>query len=145
MTLVRNRPLLLIPAFGLLLVAGLWSAVLYQLAREERSELATEMRATEALAALFEEHTLGSIRDADRTLLVIKYQIEHSGSVDLDQHLILANLRFRHLAGPQASLASISIDDEGLHHAPPVSFLFSGLNMMLIIITRKACRRHRCR
>ena len=83
MTLVRNRPLLLIPAFGLLLVAALWSAVLYQLAREERSELATEMRATEALAALFEEHTLGSIRDADRTLLVIKYQIEHSGGVDL--------------------------------------------------------------
>ncbi|MEO8304282.1 MAG: diguanylate cyclase [Betaproteobacteria bacterium] len=84
---VHMQPLLLIPAFGLLLIAALWFAVLSQVADEERSVLAAGMSDTEAFVASFEQHTLASIRNADRTLLLMKYEMERSGKVDLRQML----------------------------------------------------------
>jgi len=37
--------------------------------------------------------------------------------VDLDQYVILAQLRVWHFASPYAILASITIDDECFHHS----------------------------
>lgn len=75
-TLFRVRPLLMIPFFGVLLIAAMWTAVWYQLAIEQRAVLAAAMRDTESFAAAFEQHTLRCIRDADRTLLFVRYEIE---------------------------------------------------------------------
>ena len=39
--------------------------------------------------------------------------------VDLDQHVVLAHLGLRHLAGPKAAAASVAVDDECPHVSPP--------------------------
>src|SRR2546423_3600995 len=53
-------------------------------------------------------------------------QVDTSG-VDLDQDVILPQLRLWHVASPHAILASITIDDEGLHH---MFFLLSDLQAL---------------
>jgi hypothetical protein len=39
----------------------------------------------------------------------------HAGGVDLDQYVVLPDLRVRHFASPHAIGASITIDDECFH------------------------------
>ena len=76
-------PLLLIPAFGLLLIVAGWIAMLHQLDSERRRILDAEMRDTESFVAAFEQYALRAIKDTDRTALLIKYAFERDGSVDL--------------------------------------------------------------
>jgi diguanylate cyclase (GGDEF)-like protein/PAS domain S-box-containing protein len=74
---------LLIPILGLLLIAGRWTSVLYQLAGDEATVLAQATSDTERLAESFEQHAVRTLRDADRTLLMLKHAFETNGSVDL--------------------------------------------------------------
>jgi hypothetical protein len=74
---------LLIPAFGLILIAALWVVRLHQVEVEQQRTLETAMRDTESTVAAFEQYALRAIRDADRTTLLVKYALERDGVVNL--------------------------------------------------------------
>jgi diguanylate cyclase (GGDEF)-like protein/PAS domain S-box-containing protein len=74
-----------LPAFGLLLIAALWTATLMQLAAGERAALAAGMRDTENFAAAYEQATRRALKDADRTTLLVKHAFEHYATFDLTQ------------------------------------------------------------
>jgi PAS domain S-box-containing protein len=76
-------PVLLIPAFGLILIAALWTTRLHQVDVEQQRTLETAMRDSESVVAAFEQYALRAIRDADRTTLLIKYALERDGAVNL--------------------------------------------------------------
>ncbi len=78
-----DRPLLLIPVFGVLLVAGLWLAIVSRLDSERETTLASEMRETEGFAGAFAEYSIRELRDIDRTTRFVKAQFERDGVVDL--------------------------------------------------------------
>ena len=79
----RNPWLLLLPAFGALLVGAIWALTLVQLNATERALLAAALHDTESFASAFEQSTRRTIRDADRTTLVVQNEFESSGTVDL--------------------------------------------------------------
>jgi PAS domain S-box-containing protein len=80
----RMRRIALVPAFGLLLVAALWAAMLKQLDDDRQSILDHAALETQAVAAAFEQHALRALKNADRTALRVKYEFESNGKVDLD-------------------------------------------------------------
>jgi diguanylate cyclase (GGDEF)-like protein/PAS domain S-box-containing protein len=77
------RSLFFIPAFGLLLLAGLWLALAHRIETQRDATLAAAMRGTESFADAFSEYTLRSLRDIDRTAWLVKAQFERDGMVDL--------------------------------------------------------------
>jgi diguanylate cyclase (GGDEF)-like protein/PAS domain S-box-containing protein len=72
-----------LPAFGLVLVAGLWAATLLQLQSTERTLIGAKIRDTENEAASFERYTLQAIKDVDQTARLIKHDFEQHGTLDL--------------------------------------------------------------
>src|SRR6266498_6118294 len=78
-----DRPLLLIPVFGIVLVVGLWLAIVSRLDTERETTLASAMRATEGFAGAFAEYSIRELRDIDRTTRLVKAQFERNGVVDL--------------------------------------------------------------
>jgi diguanylate cyclase (GGDEF)-like protein/PAS domain S-box-containing protein len=72
-----------LPAFGLLLIAALWTATWLQLEATERALIGAATRDTEILAEEFEQYTRRAIKDADRTALLVKHDFEQHGAVDL--------------------------------------------------------------
>jgi hypothetical protein len=77
-----DRPLLLIPVFGIVLVAGLWLAIVNRLDSEREATLASAMRATEGFARAFAAYSIRELRDIDRTTQLVKAQFERNGVVD---------------------------------------------------------------
>jgi diguanylate cyclase (GGDEF)-like protein/PAS domain S-box-containing protein len=73
----------LIPVFGVLLIAALWSAVLYQIAMEERDTRVGAKRDTQAYVAGFAQHVLRKLRESDRTLQLLKWEIEQGRGLHL--------------------------------------------------------------
>jgi diguanylate cyclase (GGDEF)-like protein/PAS domain S-box-containing protein len=78
-----KRSLWALPAFGLLLIAALWTATWLQLQATERGLINAATRDTENLAAEFEEYTRRTIKDADRTALLVKHEFGQHDTVDL--------------------------------------------------------------
>jgi diguanylate cyclase (GGDEF)-like protein/PAS domain S-box-containing protein len=78
-----TRSLVLIPLFGALLLAAMWTAFVVRQHNERAAVLATELRQIDSVAAAFSEHTLRKLRDIDRTSWVIKAQFERDGIVNL--------------------------------------------------------------
>ncbi|HEX3643954.1 MAG TPA: diguanylate cyclase [Vicinamibacterales bacterium] len=72
-----------LPAFGLLLVAGLWAATWVQLESTERALIGAATHTTETLAAEFEQYTRHAINDVDRMTLLVKHEFERHNSMDL--------------------------------------------------------------
>ncbi len=85
------RALLLVPAFGVLLIAALWFALSIRLETDRSETLYAAMRSTESEAAAFAEYVAGELRDIDRTTLIIAAQFERDGTVDL-RSLVRRNL-----------------------------------------------------
>jgi diguanylate cyclase (GGDEF)-like protein/PAS domain S-box-containing protein len=81
----HKRSLWALPAFGLLLVAAIWTATWLQLRATERELISAETHDTESLTAEFEEYTRRAIDDADRTALLVKHEYEQRGMVDLPE------------------------------------------------------------
>src|SRR5437867_7733037 len=77
------RTLLLIPAFGVLLLTGLWLALASRLHAERAAEVTGAMHATESFAAALSEYALRGLRDIDRTAWLVKAQFERDGIVNL--------------------------------------------------------------
>ena len=77
------RWLMLIPAFGVSIVAVMWICVLSQLDTERKLVLDAALRDTESYVKAFAEHTQRILGEADRTALLLKYQFEKDGAIDL--------------------------------------------------------------
>ncbi|MEO8847214.1 MAG: diguanylate cyclase [Casimicrobiaceae bacterium] len=91
-SLTRHRlSLWALPAFGLLLIAGLWLTIHVQLQTIQRVRLAAITQETESLAASYEQFTRRALDDADRMARVIKYEYERNETLDL-QGLIRAGV-----------------------------------------------------
>jgi diguanylate cyclase (GGDEF)-like protein/hemerythrin-like metal-binding protein/PAS domain S-box-containing protein len=79
----------LIAVAGILLVGGIW-IVAWHFAQVERQLLLDQAtRATEGVAATFEQRTLRTIKNADVTALLLKDQYEREGRVDIARALAL--------------------------------------------------------
>lgn len=75
---LRNLSIVIV-LFGIFLIAAAWMAV-YNLYRVEKEEdWNNALRDTANLARAFEEHTLRTLRAADQTALLLKYQYEQDG------------------------------------------------------------------
>jgi diguanylate cyclase (GGDEF)-like protein/PAS domain S-box-containing protein len=72
-----------LPTFGLLLIAALWTSTWLQLQATERALIGAATHSTESLAASFERYTRRAIKDADRTLRLVKHEFELRGALDL--------------------------------------------------------------
>jgi diguanylate cyclase (GGDEF)-like protein/PAS domain S-box-containing protein len=72
-----------LPAFGLLLVAGIWAAAWVQLQATEHALIGAATHTTETLAEEFEQYTRRAISDIDLTTRLVKHEFEHHGSIDL--------------------------------------------------------------
>jgi diguanylate cyclase (GGDEF)-like protein/PAS domain S-box-containing protein len=72
-----------LPAFGLLLVAGMWAATWLQLQTTERALIGAATHTTENLAEEFEQYTRRAIKDVDRMALLVKHEFEQHNSIDL--------------------------------------------------------------
>src|SRR5450432_1444459 len=79
------RPVLLIPAFGLLLILALWVATLAQLSTDKKIVLDHALEDTQRVAVAFEQHTLRVIKEIDRSALKIKYDFEANGTANLEK------------------------------------------------------------
>lgn len=79
----HEHPLWALPAFGLLLIAAVWTATWLQLQETERALIGAATHDTENLTAEFEQYTRRTIKDADRTALLVKHEFEQHGVVDL--------------------------------------------------------------
>jgi diguanylate cyclase (GGDEF)-like protein/PAS domain S-box-containing protein len=77
------RSLWALPAFGLLLIVAVWTATWLQLQSNERGLVARVAEETEAFATSFEQSTRHAIEDADRLALLVKYEYEAHGALDL--------------------------------------------------------------
>ncbi|NDP43595.1 MAG: diguanylate cyclase, partial [Aromatoleum sp.] len=85
------RPLLAIPAFGVMLVAAVWTATLLQLATSERAAVTAALRDTENFVATYEQYARRAIKNADRTALLVKREFERDGAMNLPE-LVAAGL-----------------------------------------------------
>ncbi|MEP7061528.1 MAG: diguanylate cyclase [Betaproteobacteria bacterium] len=103
----HKQSLWAIPAFGLLLLAGMWTAAIKQLAADESGLLARITQDTHAYASAFEQYTRHAIDEADRLSLLVKFEYEHHGAGDLSP-LIRAGV----IDGQSIVLVSI-IDADG--------------------------------
>jgi diguanylate cyclase (GGDEF)-like protein/PAS domain S-box-containing protein len=72
-----------LPAFGLLLVAGMWAAAWLQMQATERALVGATTHTTENLAAEFEQFTQRAIKDVDWMALLVKHEFEQHNSIDL--------------------------------------------------------------
>jgi diguanylate cyclase (GGDEF)-like protein/PAS domain S-box-containing protein len=74
-----------LPAFGLLLIAGMWAAAWVQLQATEHALIGAATHATESLAEEFEQYTRRAINDIDLSTRLVKHEFEHHDSIDLAQ------------------------------------------------------------
>jgi hypothetical protein len=72
-----------LPAFGLVLIAALWTATWLQLQSTERTLIGEKVRDTEKEVAAFERYTRQVIKDVDQTARLVKHEFEQQGSHDL--------------------------------------------------------------
>jgi diguanylate cyclase (GGDEF)-like protein/PAS domain S-box-containing protein len=72
-----------LPAFGLVLIAALWTATWLQLQSTERTLLDQKVRDTEKEAASFERYMHQAIKNVDQTARLVKHEFEQQGSLDL--------------------------------------------------------------
>jgi hypothetical protein len=72
-----------LPAFGLLLIIGVWTATWLQLRATEGSMIGATTRQTESLAEEFEQYTRRGIKDIDLMTLLVKHEFEQHDSIDL--------------------------------------------------------------
>jgi diguanylate cyclase (GGDEF)-like protein/PAS domain S-box-containing protein len=72
-----------LPAFGLLLVAALWTVTWLQLESTERTLIGQKVRDTEKEAASFERYMQQAIKHVDQTARLVKHEFEQQGSLDL--------------------------------------------------------------
>jgi diguanylate cyclase (GGDEF)-like protein/PAS domain S-box-containing protein len=72
-----------LPAFGLLLVAGMWVATWMQFQATERALIGAATHNTENLATEFAQYTERAVKDLDRMTLLVKHESEHYGAIDL--------------------------------------------------------------
>lgn len=73
-----------LPAFGLLLIAAVWTSTWLQLQSTERALISAATHQTETFVASFERYTRRAIKDADRLARLVKYEFEQ-GTLDLPQ------------------------------------------------------------
>lgn len=73
----------MLPAFGLLLVAGMWAAAWVEMQSTQRAIIGATTHTTENLAAEFEQYTQRAIKDIDRMALLVKHEFEQHNSIDL--------------------------------------------------------------
>jgi len=81
----HKRSLWALPAFGLLLIAGVWAATWLQLQATERALIDAAAHTTENLAAEFGEYTQQAIQNVDQVARLVKYEFEQHNSVDLSR------------------------------------------------------------
>jgi diguanylate cyclase (GGDEF)-like protein/PAS domain S-box-containing protein len=79
----RRNAWVLIPAFGALLVAAMWAALLNRIAVERGYTMDAGVHDTEGFVAAFEQHARRILREADRTLLLLQSQARQPGARDL--------------------------------------------------------------
>ena len=72
--------IVVIAIFGLLLLAILWSGVLYKVESERQAEIRVAIDDTGNFARAFNEHMARTILNADQMLLLLKYEYETYGS-----------------------------------------------------------------
>jgi diguanylate cyclase (GGDEF)-like protein/PAS domain S-box-containing protein len=72
-----------LPAFGVLLIAGVWAAMWLEMRATESALIVAVTHDTENLAAEYEQYTRRAVKDADQTTLIIKHEFEHHHSLDL--------------------------------------------------------------
>ena len=81
----RKVSLWALPAFGLLLVAGMWAAAWVQLGATEHALIGAATHNTENLAAEFAQYTDRAVKDLDRMTLLIRHESEDHGAIDLSR------------------------------------------------------------
>jgi len=72
-----------LPAFGLLLIAAMWTATWLQLQSTERALIGAKIHDTEHEVAIFERYTQQAIKDLDQTARLVKHEFEQQGTLDL--------------------------------------------------------------
>jgi len=72
-----------LPAFGLVLVAALWTVTWLQLQSTERTLIGQKVRDTEKEAASFERYMQQAIKNVDQTARLVKHEFEQQGSLNL--------------------------------------------------------------
>jgi diguanylate cyclase (GGDEF)-like protein/PAS domain S-box-containing protein len=80
-----DRAVWLIPTFGVLLIALMWIGVLERGTSDRAMVIDAAKKSIDGVAATFEQRTLRTIKNADVTALLLKYQFEESGQVDIDR------------------------------------------------------------
>ena len=81
----HKRTLLALPAFGLLMVAAIWGATILQLAASERAVLQSALHDTESFATAYEQYMRRTIKNLDRTTLLLKREFERHGAVGMPE------------------------------------------------------------
>ncbi len=79
----RQRRLWALPAFGALLIVGIWIATWFQLHVAESILLATAARDAQTYVESFEQYTLRAIKEADSVARVVKHEFERHGADEL--------------------------------------------------------------
>lgn len=72
-----------LPAFGALLIVGIWIATWVQVHIAESILLATAARDAETYVDSFEQYTLRAIKEADSVARLVKYEFERHGADEL--------------------------------------------------------------
>lgn len=76
----RLDPLVMLPIFGLLLLAMLWTVVFHHLAEDRNAALKQAASNGETLVRTFEERTIRILRLIDQTSQFLKFEFEHHGA-----------------------------------------------------------------
>ena len=77
-----------IPLFSMLLIAMLWTAVLWQVNVDQRRSQLEMQRQSENMVRVFEEHISRTIRAVDQSVLFLKYAYETQGNkMDIRSYL----------------------------------------------------------
>jgi diguanylate cyclase (GGDEF)-like protein/PAS domain S-box-containing protein len=74
-----------LPAFGLLLVAGMWAATWVQFHATKHALIRAATHTNESLAAEFAQYTERAFKDLDRMTLLVRHESEQHGAIDLAQ------------------------------------------------------------
>ena len=69
--------------FGVGLLCFVWVGLFFIVQSERKTESDSALKETANYARMFEEHTIRTIKGLDQIVLLLKYQVEKEGTVDI--------------------------------------------------------------
>ncbi|MBP2628556.1 MAG: hypothetical protein H6Q68_3267 [Firmicutes bacterium] len=119
---LRNISTVII-SFGIVLLCVIWIGIYYQVHNERQMNINGAIKESSNLARTFEEHTLRTIKNADQTVLFLKYQYEKEGlAIDIPRYVSEGKLTSQPFV-----LLSIADENGNLVFSSQIPFMPSNL------------------